>query len=280
MSIKDYRRKLTQQVNDERARTAAPTWGPELESHGAPDLLGPAAGGAADQAKVASLAAPDGHSDPRLRAVALGTAAAAASPDTAHELPLQRLADKAENWQVRLAALRILKQLSFSSPTAAAWRPQYTEALRSALDVPELRQPAFSSLTRLGDRKAQELLTEGLRDPSKALVSVAEALNLLANDPHTDVADIARQVADSPPDDAALEAALRHLTSDPDSVQRLQSLVADAARPIAIRKLAATALNALSPESLQEQPTLTLEASPNDSLQEHIRGLVRRRPQQ
>lgn len=282
-TIDDYRKSLREQVEAARERRKQAPWGAELESLGAPDVLGHARGGDADRAALLTASAGSGSSgDPELRAAVLGGLVARSEPDKAHEVPLERLADGAEHPRVRLAALLLLKQLTFSSHTFEAWRPEYLTALRAALSVPELRLPAFGVLTGMGDRRAQELLVEGLKDPTAALVPVADALNLLSNDPHADVREVAREIADSPPDDRALEAALRHLATDPASEPRLRAILGDAQKPIAARKTAATALFAQGHEDLLSPAPPALNAlvdveANRDPVVEHVHSLQRRR---
>jgi hypothetical protein len=139
-------------------------------------------------------------------------------------------------------------------------RPSYLEALRNAISEAELRIPALNSLVAQGDRYAQELLVKGLEDPRSALMDPADALNLLSEDPHADVRELARQFVDRPPDERTLQAAIRHLAGDPSSVDRLQALISDPQQTITSRKLAATALNVLNPDSLPDHNTLRFNA--------------------
>ncbi|HZF55500.1 MAG TPA: hypothetical protein VE093_42920 [Polyangiaceae bacterium] len=301
MAIKDYRRRLTQEVEAAKERKDEPQWGAVLESAGVLDALGRAQGGEADHAALRAMATgPSPHPDPAVRAAALGKAASRTPAAEAHHAPLQCLLANSEHWRVRLGALGILKQLAISSPTFAEWRADYLSALRAAIDVPELRLPAFATLLQMGDRSAREMLLDGLRVPERALVPVADALNFLSYDPHGDVRDIAREVVDTSRDDErAVEAALRHLAGDPTSVNRLKGVIEDPSRSVRTRKAAATALNTLGPEhlaSVQRREALALDADRHvralafkaapavqpeldDPLDQHIAGLLSRRAQ-
>jgi hypothetical protein len=260
-SINDYRRQLSQQVDAERARSNEPSWGSALESLGAQDELGAPIGGTTDLQNLReTVSGLNLNPNPAFRAQALGQIVLNTERSVAHQLPLERLADPQEAVQVRLAALEVLKQLAISSPTFPEWRPSYLEALRNAISEAELRIPALNSLVAQGDRYAQELLVKGLEDPSSALMDPADALNLLSEDPHADVRELARQFVDRPPDERTLQAAIRHLAGDPSSVDRLQALISDPQQTITSRKLAATALNVLNPDSLPDHNTLRFNA--------------------
>ncbi len=265
-SIEDYRRQLTQQVAAERARSNEPSWGSALESLGAQDALGPSRGDPTDLDKLReAVAGPNLNPDPAFRAEALGQIVSKSERSSAQQLPLERLADPQEAVQVRLGALGILKQLAISSPTFPEWRAAYLEALRSAIEISELRLTAFDALIAQGDRYAQELLVKGLEDTEQELVDPADALNLLSEDSHADVRVLARQIVDHPPDERTLEAAIRHLAGDPSSVDRLRALISDRQKTITARKLAASALNALAPESLPVPDTTPLNAIGTES---------------
>ncbi|HEY9799702.1 MAG TPA: hypothetical protein V6D25_05030 [Leptolyngbyaceae cyanobacterium] len=168
----------------------------------------------------------------------------------AHEQPLEILANPEETVEIRQSALQTLKLLAISSRTFSEWRPAYLEALRIAIATPELRLGALAALVSQGDRRAQELLIKGLEDPEQALVEPADALNLLGEDPHADVRELAGQLVDQSTDERTQEAAIRHLAGDPSSVERLKAVVSDKQKTTNVRKQAVAALNALAPESL------------------------------
>lgn len=244
MSIKDYRRQLEEQVAQEGGRA-------ELEAV------------------------------PASRAEALGQLVRQEDPGTAHVEPLARLSDPNETAPVRLVALKLLKQLSFSSPTYPEWRPAFFDALRRALSVPELRAAAFEVLVHGRDRYAQQTLLAGLRNQGQALVPPDQALRLLSSDPHADVRDVARSVAGNPPDEETLLQAMKVLAGDPESIEGFKATLADSSQSLPIRKMAATALNNLAPELLPAPADPQLEAVPGEGpepeLEKHIGALLRTR---
>jgi hypothetical protein len=217
----------------------------------------------------------------KTRAEALGRLMRAEGPDAIPDTALQRLADPRESPVVRLAALRLLQHKQFFSSVAAEWRPAYIDALRTALDEPKLRSAALEILSALKDRKTQELLLEGIRQPKQALVPVDRALRLLSSDIHADVLDVARSLAtdrQSRKNKPVFLQALRILASDPASVGRLEEVLANDSHSLDARRLAATALSHLSPESLTPRTARsrsTAKAGPkrNDALSKHIETL-------
>lgn len=279
MSVKDYRRQLEEEVEAEEAHAAEAEWGASIASVGGMERLDAPRGDGSDAEQLRRLAV-DPRASSRERAVALGEAAARSGED-AHVLPLERLADPRENPEVRLKALGVLKLFAIASPTAADWRPQYLAALRAAVAAPELRLSVLEVLSHMHDRATREQLLEGLRDPARALVPVEVALRFLSGDPHGDVRAIARTIVDQPPDEGALDEALKILAGDPDSIDRLKGVLNDPGRPLSARKLAATSLNALGPEHLEEASgggAAPLSAMPSmgaeDRLRRHVEGLL------
>lgn len=217
----------------------------------------------------------------KARADALGRLMRAEGPDAVPETALQRLADRKESPVVRLAALRLLQHKQFFSSVAAEWRPAYLDALRTALDEPKVRSAALEILSALKDRKTQELLLDGIRQPRRALVPVDHALRLLSSDIHADVLEVARGLANdqqSRKNKPVFLQALRILASDPGSVGRLEEVLANDSHSIDARRLAATALNHLSPESLNPRTARSATRAKagrkrKDALAKHIETL-------
>ncbi|MBD2503176.1 HEAT repeat domain-containing protein [Anabaena azotica] len=255
-SIEEYEQELSEQVAAARAQSN------ELRRSSAPESLSARGASGLTQGDI-----PDGH-----------------------ERPLETLADPEETVENRKAAMLALKLLAISSPTFSEWRPAYLEALRIAIATPELRLAALNALVSEEDRSAQELLIKGLEDPEQALVEPADALNLLGEDPHADVRELAGKLVDQSTDERTQEAAIRNLAGDPSSVERLKAVISDKQKATNVRKQAVAALNALAPESL---PVPDTERSINrrsrsadveadveadvDSVEEFIRILADRR---
>ena len=235
MNINDYRRKIEQSVAkaeaaaSKSARTRA----------------------AAPQGIVANKKAP-----PKTRVEALGRATREEGPDAVPDTALERLADPKESPAVRLAAIKLLQQKQFFSPSAAEWRPAFVDALRSAIRDKKVRPAALEVLSLFKDRPTQELLLEGINKPAKALVPLKEALRLLSTDVHSDVVDVARKVTDTPQlrrNKAAFVQAVRILAADPASVGKLQEVVGNNAYAMDARRVAATAVSHLSPGALRAE---------------------------
>jgi hypothetical protein len=262
MSTKDYRKQIEQSVATVVGRRAKST-GSQMN----PEHL---------RSTVASkkVAA-------KTRAEALGRLMRAEGPDVSPETALQRLEDPKESPVVRLAAMRLLQQKQIFSSVASEWRPAYLEALRTALDEPKLRIAALEILSAFKDRKTQGLLLEGIRKPKQALVPVDHALRLLSSDIHADVLEVARSLANDKQgrtNKPVFLQALRILASDPNSVARLEEVLANDSHSIDARRLAATGLSHLSPESLNPKPVRSASsakarAKRKDALSKHIETL-------
>src|SRR5437588_393232 len=81
-------------------------------------------------------------------------------------------------------AVDVLEQSGFLLIGGGVRRPDYLEALRTVVDDPdpEVRRRAIGVLARQKDEYAQRRLIEGLRDPSKALIPPAKAIQYLGYD--------------------------------------------------------------------------------------------------
>jgi hypothetical protein len=169
------------------------------------------------------------------------------------EALLATLRDPAAAVADRTAALEELAALDFLGPRFAPFRAAYKKALREvATDQPrELRVRALEVLAIDRDGYAQELLVQGLREPRKALVPEAKAIQLLGYDDHADVVPLAREVFErgSGP---AREEALRVLATDPESEQLFDRLLKDKSEKRRIRQLSASGLQSLNPEAFDK----------------------------
>ena len=107
---------------------------------------------------------------------------------------LKILSDRSEPQAVRLAALQSLGAAAFSVSSFASRRTDYIATLRKVVDDPdlELRQRVLGILMREQDGYAQKKLLEGLKNPTKALLSPEKALQLLSYDIHAEAYSAAR----------------------------------------------------------------------------------------
>lgn len=165
------------------------------------------------------------------------------------------LGDSAEPAVLRLAALRVLQQSSFSGPAFNPKRPEFLAALRTVIDDENasLRQEALEILTLHNDEFAQRRLLEGLEDSSQALVSPEKAVQLLGNDIHAEHYPILRDMVQNPPSPEAKEEAVRLLASDPNSKELLADTLKDKDEHRKVRNASAAALQSLAPEEFAEQ---------------------------
>ena len=199
---------------------------------------------------VAIVQNPD--EDAGLRESVLGRLSIAAGKS--HELidlMLRVLTNRTDPAGLRLAALRVLQELSFSSGLFQTRRADYLAALREVVSDADagLREPALEILALKKDEYAQRILLNGLRTPSEALVPPEKAIQMLGYDVHAEHYPILRELLANPPNAAAKEEAVRALAGDPGSQQLLADLLTDKAEGLEVRKLSALALGALAPEA-------------------------------
>jgi hypothetical protein len=170
------------------------------------------------------------------------------------DLMISLLGDSAEDAKVRLAALQVLQQSTFSAATFAPKRPDYMAALRTVIDDQDasLREQALEILAQEKDEYAQRRLLEGLEDRSKALVPPEKAIQLLGYDIHAEHYPILRNIAQDPPSPEAKQEAVRMLGSDPESKDLLTGILIDKDERREVRNASASALQSLAPAEFQE----------------------------
>lgn len=164
------------------------------------------------------------------------------------------LQDQAANPALRGQALSNIQAATFDPVAFAKYRALYLSVLRQLRTDPdpEIRQRVFGLLAREQDSDTQSLLLEGLEDPSKAQLSPEKALQLLSYDPHAGAYEVARKIAQRPPNDLARREALRVLAADGNSVEFFAGVVADRSESADVRQIAASALNHLAPKRMQK----------------------------
>jgi len=198
----------------------------------------------------------DKEEEPELRASALR--AISRDVGTSGELidmALALLRDEAEPRELRISALQVLQRLGFTSPIFVSKRAEYLAALRSIVGDKDtrLRQQAIEILALVKDEYVQRRLNEGLKNPSRALVNPAKAIQLLGQDVHAELYPLLRKIISRPPSPAAKEEAVRLLAGDPNSKELLIKLLRNKKENVKIRTLSAVALQSLAPAEFTEQ---------------------------
>jgi|GEM_PF-607371 len=177
------------------------------------------------------------------------------------------LMDQAANPALRGQALSTIQAAAFDPVAFAKYRAQYLSVLRQLRTDPdpEVRQRVFGLLAREQDSDTQSMLLEGLDDPSKAQLSPEKALQLLSYDPHAGAYEVAKKIANRPPNDLARREALRVLAADGNSVDLFAGVVSDKSESTDVRQIAASALNHLAPRRMQEiARTMAMDDSESD----------------
>jgi hypothetical protein len=165
------------------------------------------------------------------------------------------LRDSAGPEVLRLAALRVLQQLSFSGSAYYQKRADIYDALRAVIDDQDtsLRQEALGILAQNHDEYTQRRLREGLEDSRQALVSPEKAIQLLGFDIHAEHYPILRGMVENPPSPEAKEEAVRLLANDPASKELLTALLKNKHERQGVRNASAAALQSLAPAEFEEQ---------------------------
>lgn len=182
---------------------------------------------------------------------------------------LDLVKDPATPGELRHAALSTLQAATFSAKAFAPYRAEYLAAMRALRtdEDAEMRQRSFGILAREHDADTQAMLIEGLQDHEKAMLPPEKALQLLSYDVHAGAYDMARHIAQSPPNEHARVEALRVLAADGESAGMFEEILRDKGETTKIRQLAATALNQLAPQRLQLcARDLTLDEAESDAM--------------
>lgn len=187
------------------------------------------------------------------------------------------LEDTAEPKELRLAAVRALKTASFLGPAFAPYRADYLRSLRAVATDHEaaIREEALETLVMEKVDFARRLLSEGLKNPKKALVPAAKAIQLLSYDGHAEVAPLVRGIFARTADLAAKEAALRFLSSDPASAGLLSRVLKDRSQPAKLRSLSATGLRVANPRAFERTArTIVVDRKEDDDVKATCLGAL------
>ncbi len=183
-------------------------------------------------------------------------AAAAPEIDAEDDIPslLAIAADKTASEDDRQAALEQVHAATFLGQAFDGHRAEYLAALRKLItdDAPALRRLALEWLSAVKDDVAQKALAEGLKNPAKALVSAANALEFLSLDEHSAVTPLARLVLEREKDLETRVAALRTLTADPNAADLFARFMRDKDEFKEVRQISAVGLQKLNENLFQK----------------------------
>ncbi len=221
---------------------------------------------------AASIGDPARPADERVAAIAAASPGAVARPGLI-DLLLRILRDTQEDPAVRRAALSALQENSFAAAEFGPWAAPWTEALRDVAtdDDRALRARALDILALEGDEYAQRLLTDGLRDPRRALVPPAKALRMIGYDVHAEQYELLRDLAANAKQKAVRNQALRLLAADGASKDMFARIAADRDEDATARATAAVALQGLAPD---EFAALARDVVQDDDDDDRVRATV------
>ncbi|MDQ3810930.1 MAG: HEAT repeat domain-containing protein [Chloroflexota bacterium] len=221
---------------------------------GAPEQLAPAT--EEDDLRAAIQVFRDRRARPDLRLAALQVISLQVfERQDLLNLVLEVARDASTPSELRLEALDVLEQTGFLVIGGAGRRPDYLEVLRTLVDDPDpaVAGRAISVLAKQKDEYVQRRLLEGLRDPSRALVAAAKAIQYLGYDVHAEHFPVLRQIVANAPDEAARKEAVRLLAADPGSRELLVQMLNDKSEQRDIRNMSALALQSVAPDEFEQQ---------------------------
>ncbi|MEH0197432.1 hypothetical protein V7S57_17210 [Caulobacter sp. CCNWLY153] len=185
-----------------------------------------------------------------------GLRAAGADVDAEADIPslLAVATDAKAPEDDRQAALEQVHAATFLGQAFDRYRADYIAALHKLVtdDAPALRRLALEWLSAAKDDVAQKVLADGLKDPAKALVSAASALEFLSLDEHSAVTPLARLVLERDKDLEARVAALRTLTADPNAADLFARFMRDKDEFKEVRQISAVGLQKLNENLFQK----------------------------
>lgn len=204
----------------------------------------------------------------RITAIQQGAAGVVKRPTVMATL-IALIADSTEDGLVRQAALATVQASTFKSVDFRRYAPTYNAALRSAAtsDDETLRLQALDTLALNKDAYAQQLLLDGLQQPSKALVSPLQAIQMLGYDVHSEHFPVLRDIVETSKKPTLRRAALQLLAADGTSAPLMRRIAADKTEDKAARSVAAVALQSLAPEEFAKVArTVVLDDDDDDDV--------------
>lgn len=144
----------------------------------------------------------------------------------------------------RLDSMDLLQIRAFDSEGFADHRADYVQALRALTADADagLREAALTILADSEDPFAQNLLIQGLQNPSTAPLPAFLALQLLRGDGHAATAAVARDILANASDPEERAEAAYLLAADPTAAGLLAAVMIDTAEAAEVREATAIAL--------------------------------------
>ena len=162
------------------------------------------------------------------------------------------LNDKSSSADSKQSALDRLDVISVFSPVLPRKMPDYVNALRGLMDDDDsdVRIHAYGRLAAMKDEVAQERLQSELQsDKPEAdrIVPTHQAIGMLGFDEKSLDYGVLRKIAENPPSERSLVAAIRHLPADSESYVVLKGVMEDDSRPLEARSLVPDKISNVNP---------------------------------
>ena len=206
----------------------------------------------------------------------LGSRAAADDPDALFK-NIATYRDASQPTESRLTALQNIQTALFSVSGFNRFRASFNDALRAvAADKDqELRTSALELLAMNKDDYVQQLLLKGIENPAEALVPLAKAIQLLAQDDHGIAIPIARKILSGDYDVSAKVEALRALATDPGSKDLVAGILSNRALPQQLRSVSAAVLRTVDPQRFEQlAQRLIVDPSEDDEVRTNALGAL------
>lgn len=166
---------------------------------------------------------------------------------------LSLLSDTNNPGDLRKAAMRTIRTISFGSPLYTALKPDIIQSLRGRVSDPnlEIRENSIRYLAELKDEYVQRELVNGLENPSQAKVPEELAVHLLGYDLHAGLYPLLEKVVQKSANNQSRAEALHLLGSDPASKDLLKAVFENKKERFNVRKNSLLALQQHHPDEFK-----------------------------
>lgn len=198
-----------------------------------------------------------------------------------YQKALDILADDGQATEARQNALDILATGLFTGSEFGGVLPNFkvslVEIAEKQSNPQELRHTALETLISLKDENARTLLIDGLKDPQKAALSPASALELLSRDDHSSVSSLAQEIFEKTHDVATRKQAIRIMSADPSTKELLVGTLRNVDEFREVRRASAVALRSLDEDVFNsEAESILADESDFPDIKSTLEGVLRR----
>ncbi|MCX6319180.1 MAG: hypothetical protein NTW29_18020 [Bacteroidetes bacterium] len=182
------------------------------------------------------------------------------------------LGDQSSPTELRLAALSVLKQASFSVSKFNPQRAAFLETLRQIFleESGELKMQAAETLATNQDGFIREKLMESLTNESTSSIAPEKAIQLLSYDVHGDFYPLLRAIVKTPPNAESKIEAIRVLAADAESKSLILETLQNTGEDKEVRNESIKAFQSMAPDEFNG---LAKEMVLNESEDDELRSV-------